>query len=640
MAEEHRRGTGADVRSSNRSTVLGISADYHDAAAALVIDGRLVAAAEEERFTRVKHDPSLPRHAIRYCLEAGGVGPGDLDAVCFYDKPLTTYERILITHARVGPAGVRSLSKAVAAFSRSKLWVPLRIERFLRSLGHLRPVELRFAEHHQSHAASAFYPSPFERAAILTFDGVGEWATSSISWGAGHRIEQRLEQHFPDSIGLLYSALTAYCGFEVNDGEYKLMGLAPYGEPTYADVLRDRVVRIGSDGAVQLDQRWFAYRAGVRMTHPRLAQLLDGPPRHPDAPLTQREADVARSMQVVLEDIVLATARHAHQLTGERRACLAGGVALNCVANARLLEDGPFDDVWVQPAAGDAGGSVGAALWWWHQLQDNPREVVAPDGMSGCFLGPAFSHDAIAAWLDENGISYEARTDLPALCSLVAEALDEGQIVGWFRGRMEFGPRALGHRSILADPRDPAMIATINQVVKLREGFRPFAPAVLAEHAADWFETGRELPYMLFTSRVREDRRVPAIVGGGGPGPADPDGAVPDARGDGDFARRLGLANSAIPACTHLDLSARVQTVDSGRNPDFHALLSAFHERTGCPVVLNTSFNRRGEPIVRSPADALRCFTEVALDVLVLEGCVVRRRDLPIDPLRNREAAS
>jgi len=603
------------------ATILGISADYHDAAAALLVDGQLVAAATEERFTRQKHDPSVPRNAIAFCLEQGGVGPGDLGGVCFYDKPMTTYERVLLTHANAGPVGIANLAKAVSRFSRSKLWIGLRIERVLRDLGHRHPPRIVFAEHHQSHAAAAFYPSPFDHAAILTFDGVGEWATSSISRGTGHRIEQLVEQHFPASIGLLYSAITAFCGFEVNDGEYKLMGLAPYGTPRYVDAIRTHLVDIHADGSIRLDQRWFAYQAGTRMTRPGMAALFDGPPRAPEAPLGEREADLARSVQVVLEDIVLASARHAHELTGERTACLAGGVALNCVSNARLLADGPFDDVWAQPAAGDDGSAVGAAYWAWHQLLDHPRRAPKPDGMSGCFLGPSYAHADIASWLSENGIAYEEVRDLDARCALVAEALAAGEIVGWFHGRMEFGPRALGNRSILADPRDPQMVARINQLVKLREGFRPFAPAVMVEHAATWFEIDRELPYMLFTASVHPRRRLRVQT----PSNLAMEPGVESA----DLSARLGASRSVIPACTHLDDSARVQTVDAGRNPELHALLAAFHDRTGVPVLLNTSFNRRGEPIVNSPADALRCFVAVALDLLVLEGCVVRRADVP-----------
>lgn len=589
-------------------TVLGISADYHDAAAAIVVDGQLVAASEEERFSRLKHDPSLPRRSVEFCLDAAGLGPGGLDLVVFYDKPLTTYERILATHAKVGVRGFPTLSRAVATWSRSKLWVGARIENLLEELGHPR-TKIAYSEHHLSHAASAFYPSPFQTAAVLTFDGVGEWATSSICHGRGADLEMLEELRFPDSTGLFYSAMTSFCGFEVNDGEYKLMGLAPYGEPRFAEVLRDEVLDIATDGSVRVRQQYFDYRAGRRMTSRRLAKLLDGAPLALGEPQGQREADIARSTQVVLEEIVLAMARHAHEVTGERAACLAGGVALNCVANERLLAEGPFDDVWVQPAAGDSGGALGAALWGWHGLRGETRSVAGADGMNGAFLGPSFTNGAVQQWLDGAGVRHEVVDD-DELFDLVAGEISCGATVGWFRGRAEFGPRALGHRSILADPRDPSMVRELNMAVKGREGFRPFAPAVLAERVGEWFDDDRPSPYMLFTVKVREDRRV-----------------VPESTGDG-FGERLAAVRSEIPACTHLDHSARVQTVDRHTNPDFHRLLSAFERQTGCPVLINTSFNRAGEPVVCSPADALRCFASTALDLLVVENCVVRRSDL------------
>lgn len=624
MLRRTTRGASTPMSSSaERSVVLGVSADYHDAAAALLIDGHIVGAAEEERFTRRKHEPELPRHAIEWCLAEGRVAPDARLTVAFYDKPLTTWERILATHARVGPRGFPTLHQALPRWLRSKLWVRGRLERLLADLGRT-DVELRFAEHHQSHAAAAFFPSGFERAAILTCDGVGEWTTSSIGHGQGNRIELLLEQRFPDSLGLLYSAMTAYCGFEVNDGEYKLMGLAPYGTPRYAEALLRDVARIHPDGSIELDQRWFDYRAGERMVRPRLAELLDGPPAAQGAPPGEREADIAASVQHVLEEAVLAAARHAHARTGERRACLAGGVALNCVANRRLLEEGPFDEVWVQPAAGDAGSALGAALWSWHQIDEHPRTVAASpsggraDAMAGAALGPAFDPAEIEAWLHLERVDHQRIEDLDALCEEVAEALAAGAAVGWFRGRMEFGPRALGHRSILADPRDGSVIRRLNAAVKGREGFRPFAPAVLAEHADDWFDlAGRSSPYMLFTAPVAGPRR--RLL--------DPDPAA-------GFAERLAAPRSDIPACTHIDHSARVQTVDEERNPEFHALLRAFHRRTGVPVLVNTSFNRAGEPIVCTPAQALECFAAAGLDLLVLEDCIVRR-----DALADRGAA-
>ncbi|MFN8016893.1 MAG: carbamoyltransferase C-terminal domain-containing protein [Acidimicrobiales bacterium] len=434
--------------------------------------------------------------------------------------------------------------------------------------------------------------------------------TTTIGWGAGHRIELREEQRFPDSLGLLYSALTAFCGFEVNEGEYKLMGLAPYGSPTYRDVLLDRVVHLGEQGEVRLDQRWFDYQSGRAMVRPRLAELLDGPARQPDQPLTQREADIARSIQEVLEDAVLRIARHAHQLTGERAACLAGGVALNCVANARLREDGPFEELWVQPAAGDDGSAIGAALWTWHQILDEPRRAAAGDRMAGASLGPRYGSDEIATWLRDEGIPFRELDDDEQLCDATADALADGRIVGWLQGRMEFGPRALGHRSILADPRDPAMASRLNQAVKRREGFRPFAPAVPVEAAGDWFLHAGASPYMLFTTQV-----------------ASYDEAA-EAPPDAGFAERLAVARSAIPACTHVDGSARVQTVEAATDPLFHRLLERFGERTGCPVLVNTSFNRRDEPIVRSPADAFRCFSDTDIDLLVMERCIVDKSQL------------
>jgi len=586
--------------------ILGISADYHDAAAALVVDGEIVAAASEERFSRVKHDPDLPRQAAAWCLESAGLEPGDLGGVAFYSKPLSTYERILSTHARIGPRGFPTLAKAIGTWSLRKLWVEYRIERMLASIGPGR-APVTFAEHHQSHAASAFYPSPHEHAAIITFDGVGEWTTTSIGVGSGHRIAMLEQVRFPDSLGLLYSAMTAFCGFDVNDGEYKLMGLAPYGTPRFADVLREQVVQIDPHGSFQLDQRWFDYQAGARMTRRRLADLLDGPPRDRSAEVTDREADLAASVQVVLEEAVLRVAERAQRSTEATAVCLAGGVALNCVANRRLIEDGPFADVWIQPAAGDDGAAIGAALWAWHQIDEQPRRVADHgDGMRGSFLGPSFTHDEVVAWLDQNGLAYDVPVDLHAV---VAAALSAGRTVGWFSGAMEFGPRALGHRSILADPRDASAVARINAGVKERESFRPFAPAVLAEHAASWFVLDRPSPYMLVTAEVHPDRRLAT---------ADADRA-PTA----SMAERLAAIRSEIPACTHVDGSARVQTVDAVTNPEFHRLLTAFHVETGCPVLLNTSFNRAGEPIVRSPADAHRCFVAAGLDLLVIEGCVI-----------------
>jgi carbamoyltransferase len=582
--------------------VLGVSADYHDSAAALVLDGVPVLAVEEERFSRVKHDPALPQHAIRWVLEEWGVQPGDLSSVAFYSKPFTMYDRVLSSLGAAGPRALPALARAVSTWGRRKLWVEYRLDRVLSGLGLPLPPVV-YAEHHQSHAASAFFVSPFDSAAVLTSDGVGEWATSSIAVGEGARLELIRQMLYPDSVGLFYSAMTAYCGFEVNDGEYKLMGLAPFGAPRFRRVMEDHLIRLHADGSVHLGRKWFRLGSAQSMLRPGVADFLGGPARRPHEPLTDREADIARSAQDLLEEAMLRTARHAFELTGQRRACLAGGVALNCVANRRILEDGPFDDIWVQPAAGDGGGSLGAALWAHHVVLGRPRVVDPLDRMSGALLGPAYSTAEIAAWLDRNGVRYERFEDLDRLCGLVAAGLSTGAVVGWFRGRMEFGPRALGGRSILADPRDSAMIARINASVKGREGFRPFGPAVLAERAAEWFDLDRPSPYMLRTAEVRS--------------------AVPVAAGGGPFEERIAAGGSALPACTHVDGSARVQTVDHERFPDFHRLLTAFEQQTGVPVLLNTSFNVRGEPIVRTPADALRCFRRAGLDLLVLEDCLV-----------------
>lgn len=609
--------------SGRRSVLLGISADYHDAAACLVIDGTIVAAAEEERFTRRKHDPSLPRNAMRWCLEHGGIRPGELDAVAFYAKPLTTYERILVSHAKAGPRAFVALTRAIGTWMGTKLWTDYRIEEALEPLGH-RCVPVAYAEHHASHAASAFYPSPFEEAAVITADGVGEWTTGSIAHGRGDALNLLVEQRYPDSLGLFYSAMTAHCGFSVNDGEYKLMGLAPYGQPRYVDTLRDHVIKVHEDGSVRLDLRAFSFIAGRRMGSRRMDELIDGPPRHGDDPLGQREADIACSAQVIVEDAVLAMAQRAHDLTGSTRACLAGGVALNCVATMALVERGPFSDVWTQPAAGDAGGAIGAALWLHHSVDRRPRRVdVGTDAMGGSALGPSYSAEEVVEWLDASGIEHARPADHPGLCQLVAEALADGHLVGWFDGPMEFGPRALGHRSILADPRDAAVVHRLNDRVKRREGFRPFAPSVLVEHVGDWFDGAGEWPYMTVTARLANHRRRPAAP------------AVDDS-----FAARLGQERSEVPACTHIDGTARVHTVDRHRNPRFHELLQAFEARTRCPVLLNTSFNGPGEPIVCTPAQALATALGCGLDVLVVEGCVVRTRSLTHDPERTATAGA
>jgi len=591
--------------------VLGVSAYYHDSAACLLADGEIVAAAQEERFTRVKGDPSFPTRAAEYCLRHAGIGVGDLACVGFYDKPLLKFERILDTYLAVAPRGFRSFLKAGPLWVKEKLFTDRELRHALGALaGCDAPYDgdVLYAEHHESHAASAFFPSPFEEAAILTVDGVGEWATASVGVGRGDDVELLAELRWPDSLGLLYSAFTHYTGFKVNSGEYKVMGLAPYGEPRYASRILQHLVDLRDDGSFTLDQRYFDYRAGLTMTSEAFHELFGGPPREPESPLTPRDTDLARSVQDVCEEIVLRLARTAHRETGLRRLCMAGGVALNCVANARVLREGPFDAIWIQPAAGDAGGALGVASLAWHRALGGRRVIArGPDGashdaMRGSLLGPSYDDAEIAAFLDAAGAAYE-RVAAEEMSSRVAELIAGGNVVGWFSGRMEFGPRALGARSILADPRRPEMQSALNRRIKFREGFRPFAPSVLAEHAREWFELDVESPYMLLVAPVARARRLPV-----------------DEADERDLwgLDRLHVARSEIPAVTHVDYTARVQTVTGEWNPAFRALLAAFHARTGCPVLVNTSFNVRGEPIVCTPADAYRCFMRTHLDHLVL----------------------
>ena len=596
--------------------VLGISAFYHDSAAALVRDGELVAAAQEERFTRKKHDAAFPEHAIAYCLRRGGVGHGGVDAVVYYDKPITTFVRLLKTYLRVGPKGVRSFSSAMPMWTREKLWIPYEIEKGLARVGTRMPKNMWFTEHHESHAASAFFPSPFESAAILTFDGVGEWATSSIGVGRGNKIELQRQLNFPNSLGLLYSAFTYFCGFRVNSGEYKLMGLAPYGTPRYVDRIFDHLIDLRPDGSFRMEMKYFNYLSGLTMTNRRFADLFDGPPRAPESEITRRELDLAASIQVVTERIVLRMARVAAETTGERDACLAGGVALNCVANGRLLREGPFERIWIQPAAGDAGGAVGAALYGWHQILDNPRTVDGThDSMQGAYLGPRFSSDEVATWLDAQGYPYE-RLEGPERARRIAHSIANGDVVGLMQGRMEFGPRALGHRSIVGDPRSPAMQSIMNLKIKYRESFRPFAPAVLNDQASKYFEIepGIESPYMLLVADLRPELRI--------------EDTADHERGT-DLRTWVNEIRSTIPAVTHVDYSARLQTVAHETSPEFHAIIEAFDEITGCPVVINTSFNVRGEPIVCTPEDAYRCFMRTEMDTLVLEDCILTKREQP-----------
>ncbi len=588
--------------------VLGISALYHDSAACLVTDGQLVAAAQEERFTRVKHDARFPRQAVAYCLQEAGIQARDLTCVGFYDKPLLTFERLLETHLATAPRGLRLFWKSMGVWLEQKLWIPQLVQRELAYDG---PV--LFGEHHESHAASAFYPSPFAEAAILTLDGVGEWATTSYGYGRGADIHLLAELRFPHSLGLLYSAFTYFTGFRVNSGEYKLMGLAPYGEPRYVQRILDHLVDLKDDGSFRLDTRYFGYVDGLRMTNDRFAALFDGPPRQPESPLTQREMDLARSCQVVTEEIMLRLARTVHRETGLDALCLAGGVALNCVGNGRILREAPFARVWIQPAAGDAGGAIGVALSLWHRYLGRPRQVDGQrDAMRGALLGPAFDADAITAFLTQQGAvaTRLAPGDLPGR---VAALLAEEKVVGWFNGRMEFGPRALGARSILGDPRSPRTQSVMNLKIKFRESFRPFAPSVLRERVSDYFELDTDSPYMLLVAPVGRQRQIAMT-----------------AAQDGLFGiDKLNVPRSDIPAVTHVDYSARVQTVAREDNPRYWELIKAFGDLTGYAVVVNTSFNVRGEPIVCTPADAYRCFMRTEMDYLVLGDYLLAKSEQP-----------
>ena len=591
--------------------ILGISAFYHDSAAALLIDGDVVAAAQEERFTRRKHDRAFPVHAIRYCLDEAGIAPEALDYVGFYDKPFLKLERLLETYLSYAPRGFRSFLQFVPLWAKQKLHLPREIARGLA--GYRR--QIVFTEHHESHAASAFFPSPFDEAAILTLDGVGEWATTTYGAGRGNRIELTHEIRFPHSLGLLYSAFTYFTGFKVNSGEYKLMGLAPHGEPKYVDRIRDHLIDLKPDGSFRLDMSYFEYCQGLRMTSRRFETQFGGPPRRPEAPITEREMDIAASIQAVTEEAMLRAARHVHAETGMRNLCLAGGVALNCVGNGRVLREGPFDDVWIQPAAGDAGGALGVALFIWHQLLDHPREPRTPDAQHGSLLGPRVPDDDIRVFLNAAGAVYEEYEDDASLCDVVADLLAHEQVVGWFQGRMEFGPRALGSRSILGDARSRDMQSVMNRKIKFRESFRPFAPSVLRERVDEYFEmrSREDSPYMLLVAPVRESRRTPLDEGGDGL----------------SGLNKLKAARSDVPAVTHVDYSARVQTVDAERHGRYAALLRAFETKTGCPVLINTSFNVRGEPIVCAPEHAYRCFMATNMDVLVLERFLLRKQAQP-----------
>lgn len=592
--------------------ILGISGLYHDSAAALVVDGAIVAAAQEERFTRKKHDSAFPRRAIAYALEEGGVGLADVDHVVFYDKPFLKFERLLETYLAFAPRGYRSFAMAIPVWLREKLFQKSLLVKELRRFDPAFDGEtkLLFSEHHQAHAASAFYPSPFEEAVVLTIDGVGEWATTTVGIGRGRNLEIVKELHFPHSLGLLYSALTYYLGFKVNSGEYKVMGLAPYGEPRYTSLFFDHLIDLKPDGSFRLDQRYFDYCTGLTMTNTRFDALFGGPPRKTDESLTQRHMDLAASLQAVTEEVVLRITRGLAAEYGIPNLCMAGGVALNCVANGKILRDGAFKRLWVQPAAGDAGGALGAALAACHGIAGQPRVVGDGDAMRGSYLGPAFAQDEIERRLTAVGARFAALDDA-ALIAAVVDGLVEDKAVGWFQGRMEFGPRALGGRSILGDPRSPTMQKTLNLRVKYRESFRPFAPSVLREDAADWFDIETDSPYMLLVADVAERHRI----------------AMTADQKDLFGIEKLNVPRSSIPAVTHVDYSARIQTVHADTNPRYHALISAFKSRTGCPVLVNTSFNVRGEPIVGAPEDAFRCFMGSEIEMLAVGNCLLRKED-------------
>ncbi|MCC7418342.1 MAG: carbamoyltransferase [Acidobacteria bacterium] len=612
--------------------VLGLSAYYHDSAACLLADGRIAAAAQEERFTRVKHDHRFPSNAVAWCLREAGIGIGEVEAIGFYEKPLVKFQRLLETHVAVAPRGLRSYLLAMPIWLGEKLWTADEIAAELAT-----GAPIRFGDHHESHAASAFYPSPFEEAAVLTIDGVGEWTTSSIAHGCGADLTMLRQMRFPHSVGLLYSAFTYFTGFKVNEGEYKVMGLAPYGEPKYVDAIREHLIEIAADGSVRLNLDYFEFAHGLTMTGRPFERIFGGPARRPESPVTQSEMDLARSVQVIVEDVVLRMAATARRETGCRRLCLAGGVALNCVANGRLLRERTFDDIWIQPASGDAGGALGVAYALWHRYLGRPRTSAEragrwepreaaegagrlaggrlpryADEMQGALLGPSFDDDEIASCLRGHGVEPEP-VERAALPGLVAELLAAGRVIGLFQGRMEFGPRALGCRSIIADARSPSMQSTLNLKIKFRESFRPFAPAVLREHAAEWFDLDEESPYMLLVAEVAARRRVPPPPGAEALWGID----------------RLNVPRSEIPAATHVDHSARVQTVRRDDNPLYYDIIRAFHRLTGCPVIVNTSFNVKDEPIVCTPDDAYRCFMKTQMDVLVLGSFVLRKAIAP-----------
>lgn len=592
--------------------VLGLSAYYHDSAAALLLDGEIIAAAQEERFTRKKHDAGFPAKAVEYCLAEAGISLGQVDYVAFYDKPFLKFERLLETYLAFAPRGFESFRMAVPVWLREKLFLKdLLIKELKRNAPDYEwESRLCFSEHHLSHAASAFFPSPFKEAAVLTMDGVGEWATTSLAVGRGNKLEVIKEIHFPHSLGLLYSAFTYYIGFKVNSGEYKVMGLAPYGEPKYVKLILDHLLDLKPDGSFRLDQSYFNYCTGLTMTSPKFHTLFGSPPRKPEEKLEQRHMDLAASIQAVTEEVVLRLTRSIRNETGLRNLCLAGGVALNCVANGKVLRDGKFEDLWIQPASGDAGGALGAALAIHHIHLDRPRVATGFDSMRGAYLGPAFEQGDIECRLTAVGAKFTVMDDR-ALFQAGASAMSEGKALGWFQGRMEFGPRALGSRSILGDARSPTMQSLLNLKVKYRESFRPFAPSVLCEDVADWFELDSDSPYMLLVANVAEKRRR----------------AMTNSEQMLFGIEKLNVSRSDIPAVTHIDYSARIQTVHADTNPQFHALISAFKQKTGCSVVVNTSFNVRGEPIVCTPEDAFRCFMGTEIELLAVGNCLLKKED-------------
>ena len=598
------------------SRILGISAFYHDSAAALVVDGEIIAAAQEERFTRIKHDHEFPTNAVKYCLEEAGIEPEDLDYVVFYDKPLQKFDRLLETYVAYAPSGFRSFLMAMPLWLKTKLHLPREIK---KSMDKRYKKRIAFTGHHESHAASAFYPSPYEESAILTLDGVGEWDTVTIGHGKGNEIELLKSLHFPHSLGLLYSAFTYFCGFRVNSGEYKLMGLAPYGEPKYADKIFEHLIDLKEDGSLAMNMKYFNYCQGLTMTSPEMDALFDGPPRTSESEISQREMDLAASIQKVTEEVVFRMAKTAKKITGSKNLCLAGGVALNCVANGKLLRSGIFENIFITPASGDAGGALGAALFVHHQLLKNERKVIpGKDSIKGSFLGPVHKNEDIKAFLDKRDIPYNYFEKEEDLLEATANEMVDLNVVGWFSGRMEFGPRALGGRSIIGDPRSEAMQSQMNLRIKFRESFRPFAPCVLAEEVSNYFDLDRESPYMLIVADVKKEHWNELTD------------EQRELMKNPDLRKRVNVPRSTLPAITHVDMSARIQTVDEERHGRYYRLMKEFKRQTGCPVIVNTSFNIRGEPIVNTPADAYRCFMASDMDVLVLENFLLRKKEQPV----------